>query len=407
MEKIVLKRTSRIIAGHPWIFSNELLNSPKGFEPGAIVEVCGKDGAFFGIGYINPHSLIAVRLLTRKREEIDAGFFKRRISAALSYRQRFFKDADSFRAVFSEGDFLPGLIVDKYGGDYPLHCCVSVQILTAGMERLSSLALEAIDEVLKPSAIVLRNDSNSRTLEGLPLEKKIIKGSIETLGGDNPRRGDNPLPLIKDGDAVFEVDPMAGQKTGFFLDQALNRSAFAELAGASGTTALDLFCYTGAWGVKLAKKGSTVTGVDSSAGAIAQAQRNADLNGVSSNCSFVKADVFDFVKNAVKEKHEYDCVVLDPPAFVKSKANLREAARAYREINAAGMRLVKSRGLLATSSCSYHMDRALFTDTLRLAAKDAGKTVRLIEARSQAPDHPILLHVPETEYLKCFILEIS
>lgn len=388
MEKIILKRTSRIIAGHPWVFSNELLHSPKGFEPGAIVEVCGKDGAFFGIGYVNPRSLIAVRLLTRKREEIDAGFFKGRLSAALSYRERIFKGANAFRAVFSEGDFLPGLIVDKY--DW----CVSVQMLTAGMDKLSHIALEAIAEVLKPSAVVLRNDSNSRALEGLPLEKKVVLGSIETL------------PVIKDGDAIFEVNPLDGQKTGFFLDQAANRSALAELAGA-GTTALDLFCYTGAWAVKLAKKGASVTGVDSSASAIAQAERNAELNGVSGNCSFVKADVFDFVKNEVKEKRAYDCVVLDPPAFVKSKANLREAMRAYREINAGCMRLVKKHGLLATSSCSYHMDKALFTETLRLAAKDAGKTVRLVEARSQSPDHPILLHVPETEYLKCFILEVA
>ncbi|MBI5971471.1 MAG: class I SAM-dependent rRNA methyltransferase [Deltaproteobacteria bacterium] len=388
MEKVVLKRTSRIIAGHPWVFSNELLRSPKIFESGALVEVYGKDGVFFGIGYVNPQTLIAIRILTRKREEIDAGFFKRRISAALSYRQRFFEDRDSFRAVFSEGDFLPGLIVDKYAG------CVSVQMLTAGMEKLSEIALEAIADVLKPSVVVLRNDSNSRGLEGLPLEKKVVLGSIETL------------PVIKDNDAVFEVDPMSGQKTGFFLDQAANRRAFAELAG-SGTTALDLFCYTGAWAVTLAKKGVSVIGVDSSVGAIAQAQRNAELNGVNGRCSFVKADVFDFVKNEVKENRRYDCIVLDPPAFVKSKANLREAARAYREINAACMKLVKKNGLLATSSCSYHMDKALFTDTLRLSAKDAGKTVRLIEARSQSPDHPILLRCPETEYLKCFILEVS
>ncbi len=387
MEKVVLRRTSRIIAGHPWVFSNELLNSPKGYEPGELVEIEGKDGAFFGIGYINPCSLISVRLLTRKKEEIDAGFFKRRISDALFYRERFYKDADSFRAVFSEGDFLPGLIVDKY------NWCVSVQMLTAGMEKLSPVVLEAIEDILKPSVIVMRNDSNSRILEGLPLEKKILKGSIETL------------PVIKDGDAVFEVDPLGGQKTGFFLDQALNRRAFAELAGSG--TALDLFCYTGAWAVAIAKKGASVTGVDSSASAIAQAQRNADLNGVSGNCSFVKADVFDFVKNEVKERREYDAIVLDPPAFVKSKANLKEAARAYRDINAAAMRLVKRRGLLATSSCSYHMDKELFAETLRQSAKDAGKTIRLIEARSQAPDHPILLHVPETEYLKCFILEVS
>ncbi len=386
MDIAVITRPSRILSGHLWVFSNELKESPKRYEPGSILELRDRNDNFLGIGYVNPHSLIAVRVLTRKKEEINEDFFRRRINDALAYRRRFLGGADSFRVVYSESDMLPGLIVDKYND------CLSVQFLTLGMDKRSDMILKILDEIFSPGTIVIRNDSLSRTLEGLPLEKKILKGSLDKL------------PVIKDGAALLEIDPLGGQKTGFFLDQAGNRLAFGELAGAG--TGLDLFSYTGAWSLMMAQKGATVTGVDASDSAVALAQKNASLNNLQDKCSFIKADVFEFVKEALSKKLLYDYIVLDPPAFVKSKAKIKEALRAYRELNSSCMRLLKGHGLLSTSSCSYHVDRNSFIEMLRDAARDAGKSARIVEARTQAKDHPAYLAVPETEYLKCFFLEV-
>lgn len=385
MQIAVLNRTSRILAGHLWVFSNELKDSPKKFIPASLLELRDRKNTFIGIGYVNPHSLIAVRILTRERVEIDEGFFQKKINEALDYRKNFLKDADSFRAVYSEGDYLPGLIVDKYGD------CLSIQFLTLGMEALTDVIIKALDDTFKPSTIVLRNDSSARTLEGMALEKKVIKGNLDKL------------PVINEGGLFFEIDPMAGQKTGFFLDQRENRSAFAALC--KGGTGLDLFCYSGAWSINLAASGVSMTGVDSSDFAISQAKKNAELNKLTGKCEFIKSDVFDFLKSAGNGK-KYDSIVLDPPAFVKSKTKINEGLRAYRETNAKVMGMMRYGGLLATSSCSYHVDRLTFLDMLRDAARDAGKRVRIIEVRSQAKDHPISLSVPETEYLKCVLLEV-
>jgi 23S rRNA (cytosine1962-C5)-methyltransferase len=382
----VIHRPSRILSNHLWVFSNELSGSPKGYEPGSVVELRDRKNNFLGIGYINPHSLIAVRVLTREKEEIDEAFFKRRITAAVEYRKRFVKGTNAFRAVYSESDLLPGLIVDKYDD------CLSVQILTLGMERWTDTVIEVLDGIFSPRVIVLRNDSSSRALEGLQMEKKIVKGTLDTL------------PVVTDGTVKFEIDPMSGQKTGFFLDQAENREAFSHLV--SDGAGLDLFCYAGAWSVKAAEKGAVVVGVDSSESAVERAKRNAELNALSNRCAFIKADVFDFVKDELQRGSRYDFVVLDPPAFVKSKTKISEALRAYRDLNASSMKLLKAGGLLATSSCSYHIDRPAFMEMLRSAAKDAGRQARVIESRSQAKDHPVSLSVPETEYLKCVILEV-
>ncbi len=387
METVVLNRTARLLAGHLWVFSNELRDSPKAFTPASIVELRDRKGEYLGKGYINPHSLIAVRVLTRLDEEINREFFRRRIEGALAYRRRFAKGG-TFRAVYSEGDGLPGLIVDKYED------CLSIQILTLGMEAWTATIVDIFDDIFKPRAIVLRNDSSARGLEGLELEKKVIKGPLDRL------------PVIQEDGASIEVDLMAGQKTGFFLDQRENRIAFSALAK-ERDSALDLFCYTGAWSMGLGRKGAVVTGVDSSEAAVAQARRNAGLNNLSENCSFVKADVFDFVKAEIAKGARYGMIVLDPPAFVKSRTKLKEGLRAYRELNGACMKLLEKGGLLATSSCSYHVDRNTFLGTLLDSARDAGKTVRLAEVRSQAKDHPILLSVPETEYLKCVIAEVE
>lgn len=386
MEIVHLNRTSRILSGHLWVFSNELATSPKEFEPGALVELRDRKDNFLGIGYINPHSLIAVRVLTRQREAINTDFFKKRILDAMEYRERFLEDMNFFRVVYSEGDFLPGLIVDKYND------CLSVQFLTAGMEKLSGMIIEILDHVLSPSAIVLRNDSSARLLEGLGREKRVVKGTLDAL------------PVIQEGSLRFEIDPLSGQKTGFFLDQRENRKVFSMLVG--GGRGLDLFCYSGAWGVHLARKGCELTGVDESESAVAQAQRNAEMNGLSGRCTFKKADVFEFLKGEVARGVLHDVIVLDPPAFVKGKTKVKEALRAYRAINANAMRILREGGLLATSSCSYHIERETFIEMLRAAAKDAGKQTRLVELRSQARDHPILLPMPETEYLKCAFLEM-
>ena len=387
MKTVELNRISRLLEGHLWVFSNELAISPKNFLPGSLVELVDKKGTFLGIGYVNPNSLISIRILTREKEEIDESFFKRRITDALEYRKRFIKDTNSFRAVYSEGDLLPGLIVDKYDE------CLSIQFLTLGMDSRQGLIIKVLDEIFSPSVIVVRNDSSVRLLEGLTLEKKIVKGNLDKL------------PVMRDEGLMFEIDPMAGQKTGFFLDQRENRKAFAKLVNGKGA-GLDLFSYTGAWAIHLGAKGAHVTGVDDSTDAVKQAERNASLNNLSERCVFKKANAFDFVKAEAATKKTYDFVSLDPPAFVKSKARIKEAIKGYREINSLAMRVLKKGGLLATCSCSYHIDKAAFFDILRGAGRDAGRLFRVIETRSQAKDHPALLSMPETEYLKCVMMEV-
>jgi len=388
MLKVAVSRSKRILAGHPWIFANELAQSPKGFEPGALVEVFDRRDSYLGTGYINPASLIAVRLLTRRRQAIDKNFFVARIAAALARRQRWFGGRCCYRAVFSEADGLPGLIVDRYSD------CLVLQLSTAGMEAQRQAIVEACDELLDPRAIVLRNDSQARTLEGLPLYKEMAKGVAE------------PLPEVEEDGVRFAVDLYRGQKTGLFLDQRDNRIALKQLV--SGGSALDLFCYTGAWALHLAAAGAQVTGVDASAWAIQQAQDNALRNRLDQRTSFVVQDVFDHLRQHSGEyERRFDTAVVDPPAFVKSKHKLREGVRAYRDLNAAVFRVVKPGGIVASSSCSHHVDRESFVELLRLAARDAQREVHLLALRSQAFDHPIALNVPETEYLKCAFLEVS
>lgn len=372
--------------GHLWIFSNELSVSPKRYEPGSIVKVYDSKGSFLGIGYINPNSLISIRLLTKEEERIDADFFRKRINNAIDYRKKFLGLKDSFRVIYSEGDFLPGLIVDKYSD------CLVLQILTLGIEKFQDILINILDEVFSPSTIILRNDSTVRTLEGLPLFKDTIKGSLETF------------PVIEEIDVSFEVDPLKGQKTGFFLDQRENRIALRNYI--KGGVGLDLFCYTGAWGIHLAKSGAFVRCVDDSEYALSMAERNIKMNKLEGSCELIKADVFNFLKKEREKENLYDFIVLDPPAFVKSKARIKEALRGYKEINTLAMRLVKKGGIIATSSCSYHIDKEMFLQMLIDAARDAGRSARIIEYRTQGKDHPILLPVRETEYLKCIFLEI-
>lgn len=386
VEKVFLKRTNRILAGHPWIFSNDLQTTPKQYKPGSLVEVYDMRKLFLGIGYINPNSLISIRLLTRTRDVIDAGFLRKRISGALHYRGELFSGNSSFRVIFSEGDFLPGLIVDKYAD------CIVVQFLTLGMEMMRDIILNLLDELLSPKVIVIRNDSRSRALEGLHIEKILAKGSLDGL------------PHIEEHGVTFEVHPLLGQKTGFYLDQRANRIALSEVI--RGGTGLDLFCYSGAWALHLAKNGAYVKGVDNSEAAVSQAKKNAELNGLTENCDFVKSDVFDFLKEEIASATLYDFIILDPPAFVKSKGRLKEALKGYEEINTMAMKIVRDGGVIATSSCSYHVDRMTFLSLLRDAARKAKRTAHLLDYRYQGRDHPILLSVPETEYLKCAFIRL-
>ncbi len=400
MEKVKLRKTSRLLAGHQWVFSNELAHSPRGFAPGQLVEIRDAKENFLGIGYINPNSLISVRVLTRLNEPVDVDFFKKRIDAALRYRKRFLKDEPALRLIYSEADYLPGLIADKYAD------VIVIQLLTAGMEAMKSEILEAVDALLAPRAIVLKNDSRMRDLEGLSLYKEVAKGVIE------------PLPVIEEDGVLFEIDPLHGQKTGFFLDQRENRLLLKEIAsgclrehGDHTSAGLDLFCYAGGWGMHLARAGAgKVTLVDESGGALARAQRNAELNGLAGQVEFVRADVFDFLEKESKVSSgggRYDFIVLDPPAFVKSAKKIREAVRAYTLLNARCMGLLRPGGVLATSSCSYHLSRQEFLDMLRAAARAAGRNVKILEQRFQGRDHPALLSMPETQYLKCAFLAVD
>jgi len=388
MQKVHLTRTKRLHNGHLWVFSNELHESPKKYEPGSLVEVYDMRDEFIGVGYINPNSLIAVRLLARDKRDIDREFIRQRINAALALRKRLIGEREACRIMYSEGDYLPGLIADRYGN------CLVLQFLTYGMEAMKDMVIELFDEIIKPEVIVLRNESRVRDLEGLPRYKELLKGSLENL------------PVIREDGLLFEIDPYEGQKTGFFLDQRENRVSLKRYVRTG--KGLDLFSFNGAWSMHLASAGAEITCVDSSDRAIAQARRNAELNGLNNRVDFAVEDVFAFLEKELRKGERiYDFIVLDPPAFVKSAGKLKEAAKAYREINEMSMRLIKHGGILASSSCSYHMSRELFVDTLNAAAKNTRRSLRLIELRSQAPDHPVLLAMPETEYLKCAFLVVD
>jgi 23S rRNA (cytosine1962-C5)-methyltransferase len=389
MVKIVLARgeDKRIRGGHQWIFSNEIREISGDKVPGEAAEIFDAGGSFVGTGYYNPASLIAVRLLARQRADIDAAdFYRQRIAAALSLRRLLYPEMEAFRVVYGEGDFLPGLVVDKYG-DY-----LAVQFLTCGMERRRGLITGVLREMFAPKGIVARNDVSVRSLEGL--EEKV-----ELLHGDAPQN-----LVIEEHSLRFRVDLLQGQKTGHFLDQKENHLLLRERV--KGKELLDCFCYSGCWGIHAALFGAArVTCVDSSQRAIALAGENAALNGYAGIVTCEAADAFERLQTLKREGRSFDVVVLDPPAFVKSRKVLKEAMKGYFTINRRAMELLRPGGTLITCSCSYHMEREMFRDLLANAAQQARREMRLVEVRSQAPDHPVLLSMPETEYLKCFVLQ--
>ncbi len=385
--KIKKGREKRIKGGHLWVFSNEIDGSPKRYEAGGIVDVYSHGNEFLGRGYINPKSLISIRILTREKDEINAEFFHKRILKALSYRQNIYPGANSYRVVFGESDSLPGLIVDKYEN------YLSVQMLSLGMDMRRDAILDALEDIFHPDGIVERSDTAVRKLEGLNEGKAVSRGSLE---GNI---------IMQDDGFKFEVDILSGQKTGFFFDQKENRKAIGKYIK-KGSSVLDCFCYSGAWAIHAAGSGAgEIIGLDSSDDAIRLAERNAEINGFSKACRFKKTDVFDELRRLVSSGERYDVIILDPPAFAKSAGSIREALRGYNEINLQAMKLLRDGGTLFTCSCSYHIDRESFRDMLVRSASDAGRNFRLMEFRGQAFDHPVLLSMKETEYLKCVVLQ--
>ena len=389
MTRITLNKNEdrRIKSGHPWVFSNEIRETSGDRSAGITAELYDAAGGFIGIGHYNPHSLIAFRLISRQREDIDsAAFFEGRIAAALAHRQARYPDLTTFRAVYGESDFLPGLVVDKYG-DY-----LSLQFLSAGMDCRREQVVAALRNVLSPLGIIARNDVAVRKLEGLD-------ETVDVLWGDIPDRVE-----MAENDLRFQVNLREGQKTGGFLDQKQNHLLLREIS--AGKKVLDCFCYTGSWAIHAAAFGAlSVLGVDISARAVGQASSHAKLNKMADRVRFEECDAFERLRSLQQEGERFGVIVMDPPAFVKSRKNIAEATKGYLTVNRRALELLEPGGYLITCSCSYLMGREAFRDMLIQAARLAKREVRLVEACSQAADHPVLLSFPEAEYLKCFVLQ--
>ena len=385
--KLARGRQARVAVGHPWVYRTEVEKIEGDFTPGDIVEVIDPRGRFLGRGYINPASQILVRILTRDREEkIDREFFRRRIKAAWDYRQRVVKNTNACRVVFSEADYLPALVVDKFG-DY-----LAVQTLALGIDAHRETIIDILQEVISPRGMYERNDVSVRELEGLPLRAGFIGPEFD------PR-----VEIVENG-LSFEVDLAGGQKTGYFLDQRENRLALEDLC--RGARVLDCFCHTGTFTTYAARFGAAeVLGIDISGPALEVAARNTARNGFENVCRFREANSFDELRAYDRDGEKFDLVILDPPAFTKSKKSLEGAIRGYKEINLRGLKILRPGGFLVTCSCSYHMSQELFLEVVNQAALDAGRPTRLVEVRRQARDHPMLLAAPETYYLKCLILQ--
>lgn len=393
------KAARSLRAGHPWVYGAETTGPDRPYENGDIVDVVTQKGRWLGAGVINDHSKIRVRLLSRNtNDRFDGAFWRRRLQYALDYRKTVMgPDFACSRLIFGEADQFPGLTVDLFGE------ILVTEVLSLGMEVRKDLLYPLLVELLagygvSVRAIYERNEAALRDKEGLPREKGFysLPGLSASLDGH--------ITLEENG-IRYDVDYISGQKTGFFLDQKYNRRAAAALA--PGRHILDCCTHTGAFALNCAKAGAAhVTAVDISKEAVELTRRNAALNGLD-NVDVLQADVFDLLTNLAKEKkHPYDYIILDPPAFTKSGATVKNAYRGYKEINLKAMKLLPRGGYLATCSCSHFMTPALFCQMLREAAADAAVSLRQIEDRRQAPDHPILWGVPETEYLKFYLFQI-
>lgn len=381
-----------IKAGGAWIFDNEIDTITGRFKNGEVVTVHDFDGYPMGKGFINQNSKIRIRMMTRKPDqEIDESFLKMRVKNAWEYRKTTV-DTSSCRIIFGEADFLPGLVIDKYEDVLVVEC------LALGMEQFKETIVNFLKEILAEDGIKIcgvyeRSDANERTKEGLSKVKGFIGDAFDTN-----------VEIVENG-VHYMVDVANGQKTGFFLDQKYNRLAVQKLC--KDARVLDCFTHTGSFALNAAYAGAKeVIGVDASELGVEQARKNASLNGLENVASFVCEDVFELLPRLEKEGEKFDVVILDPPAFTKSRNSIKNAIKGYREINLRGMKLVKDGGYLCTCSCSHFMDYELFTKTINQAAHNVHKRLRQVEYRTQAPDHPILWAADESYYLKFYIFQV-
>ena len=379
-------KEQRVWTGHPWIFRSDIAREKGAPVPGDTVRVTASNGRFLAMAAYNPASQIALRVLSRRDEPIDEGFIRRRVHEAVAYRQRF-ADLRSCRLIFAESDGLPAVIVDSFGDVLVMQC------LCLGMEQYKQAICDALMDEVHPRGIYERGDVPVRELEGLSQVTGVLRGDV-------PDR-----VLMEENGIRFWVDVKNGQKTGFFLDQKENRAAIAPFV--QGARVLDCFTHTGSFALHAAHFGAEkVTGVDISEFACRFARENAALNGFS-NVEFAAANAFDYLKEQCAAGAQYDVVILDPPAFTKTRSAVEAAARGYKEINLRGMKLVKNGGYLITCSCSQHMLPGQFRDVVLSAARDARVSLMQVEYRTQGRDHPILPAAPETQYLKCGIFRVD
>lgn len=383
---VVISRRAvdRLRSGHPWIYRSDLVDASAA-EAGVTVRLVDQRGRFHGMAHYSAASQIAVRLLTAEDRAIDGDFLRERLQRAAALRERIVSNSNAFRLVYSEGDDLPGLIVDRYG-DW-----LVIQTLSQGMDCARPLIVDALAELFKPRGIVERNDSRVRELEALPQQSGLAwgepPGSIE----------------IEMNDVIFGVDLLGGQKTGAFLDQRENYAAASAYARG---VALDCFTYAGGFALHLARRCESVEAVDSSAAALESAKANATRNNAA-NLRVVEANAFDLLKSCDDLRRAFDIIVLDPPAFAKSRTQLDGALRGYKEINLRALKILRPGGVLVTCSCSHHISEGVFIETIAAAALDAHRSVKVLERRTQSRDHPIALTIPETHYLKCLILLVT
>lgn len=391
MELVILhlkkNEERRLRNGHLWVYSNEVdtKRSPlNDFAPGQQVVVIANDGKPLGVAYVNPHSLICARLVSRTATQVlDQSLLVHRIKIALSLRERLF-DKPFYRLIYGESDFLPGLVVDRFGD------VLVVQLNTAGMEALREEVIAALDKVFKPRAILLRNDSSARAQEGL-------ESYVEPGIGEVPE-----VVEIEENNTRFEVPLLSGQKTGWFYDHRLNRARVQNLAG--GMRVLDVFSYIGGWGVAAAAAGaSEVVCIDSSARALDMVERNAELNGVAAKVQGIEGDAFDALKALRADKERFDLVIVDPPAFIKRKKDAKKGVEAYRRLNQQAMQLLGKDGILVSASCSYHLQRDTLRDLLQQSSRHLDRNLQIIEQGHQGPDHPVHPAIVETDYIKCLI----
>jgi 23S rRNA (cytosine1962-C5)-methyltransferase len=383
--KVSRKGANRLNDGHVWVYRSDIVTAD-GIAPGSAVGVTDERGKFLGTALYSGASQIAIRMLSKEAIRDLDGLLRKRLQEAISYRERVVRDTDAYRIVFSEADFLPGLIVDRYND------LLSLQVLTQAVdsEAVRQVLVSELTERLKPAAIAERVDPRVRELEQLPARSSSLL------------QGEQKTTVFSMNRVRFHYEAFEGQKTGAFLDQRENYAAAAQYARGE---ALDVFCYHGGFALHLAQNCSKVTGVDSSRPALEVADRNATLNG--REVEWIEANAFDLLRDYASAGQQYDTVVLDPPAFAKSKSNLATALRGYKELNLRALKMLRPGGILVTCSCSYHVSPADFLEVVAQAARDMHRNLRIVENRTQAKDHPILLTVPETAYLKCIVLAVS